>query len=147
MMNALQNGSRFSLFPVGQLAQEMNHFFDNTKRSQASHNDTVFRSPTSIWEDDSTVYFEFDLPGISIDAIDVKIADNHLLLTAERPVPVDHEFVHQERAFGRFERMFKLHSKIDEDSIEATLDQGVLRVTMSKAPEARVKKIEVKTTS
>lgn len=145
-MNALQNGSRFNLFSVGPLAQEMNRFFDNPMR-RGSAQDITWFSPVSVWEDDSTFYFEFDLPGVPIESIDVKVADNHLHVSAERPFPEEREYARQERIFGRFERSFKLTSRIDDNSMDAMLENGVLRITIAKAPEAQVKKIEIKSVS
>lgn len=148
-MNALQNGSRFSLLPVEQFAQEMNRMMENQfgMGVHAHHGD--FHMPVSIWEDDTHYFFEFDLPGVSKEGLEVKVVDNTLHISAERTLnhqekSENSEFLRQERHYGRLERTFKLNAKIDEESINAELTDGVLRVTMTKAPESQVKKIEIK---
>lgn len=140
-MNALQNGSRFNLLPVGNLAREMNRWFDDVSGPARAH-DMV--APVSIWEDDTHYHFEFDMPGILADDVDVKVVDNELHVNARRMISADRKFVRQERGFGEFERKFHLASNIDESSVEAELKLGVLRLTIAKAPESQVKKIEVK---
>jgi len=143
-MNTFQNGSRFSLFPVSNFAREMNRMMDQTSYS---HQSRSTNAPATIWEDDKSYFFEFDLPGVHVDDVDVKIADHELHVSAKRPVKADIEFLHQERAFGSVERSFQLASNIDDSSIEAELANGVLKLTIAKAPEAQVKKIEIKSRS
>lgn len=143
-MNTLQNGSRFNLFPVSEFAREMNRMMDQT-----SHNpqNGAVPAPATIWEDDKSYFFEFDLPGVHVDDVDVKIADHELHVSAKRPLKADVEFLRQERAFGTVERTFQLAANIDEESIDAELTNGVLTLTVGKAPEAQVKKIEIKSKS
>jgi HSP20 family molecular chaperone IbpA len=45
---------------------------------------------------------------------------------------------------GDFVRQFSLSNEINQDAIEATLRDGVLRVTLNKVTEAQTKKIAVK---
>jgi HSP20 family protein len=51
-----------------------------------------------------------------------------------------------ERSFGSFERAVSLPEGIDEDKIEASFKQGVLKVTLPKSPKSKEseKKISVK---
>ena len=49
-----------------------------------------------------------------------------------------------EKPYGRFERPIPLASHVDEGIISAEYHDGVLRVTVPKAEQARAKRIEVK---
>ena len=51
---------------------------------------------------------------------------------------------HEERAYGKVTRSLKLPETIDPESIEATVADGVLHVTVAKTPEAQPKRIDVK---
>ena len=55
------------------------------------------------------------------------------------------KFVHQERAYGKVQRLIKLPDTVDPDNIEAELKDGVLRLYLKKRPELQPKKIQVKT--
>ena len=41
-----------------------------------------------------------------------------------------------ERRYGSFQRSLRLPDKVDEDKVEASFDNGVLKVSVSKRPEA-----------
>jgi HSP20 family molecular chaperone IbpA len=59
-------------------------------------------------------------------------------------VPEGYGLVHAEYQVGDYVRSFSLSNEIDQDAIEATLKDGVLRVTLNKITEAQTKKIAVK---
>ena len=52
----------------------------------------------------------------------------------------------RERSYGSFQRTFSLPAGIDADKVEASFDNGVLKVRMPKTAEAREKerKIDIK---
>ena len=87
---------------------------------------------------------EFDLPGVHVEDVDLKVVENVLHVTASRQPKGDVTFVRQERHFGTIERQFSLPARIDESGIEAEMNSGVLTVNVPKAPESQVKKIEIK---
>jgi HSP20 family protein len=139
-MNAVSNGSRFNLLPMNAFSREMNRWIDELS-GEATHKGVA---PTSAWEDDTHYHFEFDLPGVSIDQIDLRVVENVLHLSANRTVDEGRSFILQERSFGEIERRFSLPVRIDESGISAEMQSGVLSVSVPKAPEAQVKKIEIR---
>ena len=52
--------------------------------------------------------------------------------------------LHREYQVGDFERRFQLAGDFDTDGIEARLTNGVLQLTVPKAPEPEARRIEVK---
>jgi HSP20 family protein len=58
--------------------------------------------------------------------------------------PQGHSTHRSERTSYRFARTFELPSKIDSDRVDARLENGVLTVSLPKAPEAQPKQISVK---
>ncbi|UCG70000.1 MAG: Hsp20/alpha crystallin family protein, partial [Thermoplasmata archaeon] len=50
-----------------------------------------------------------------------------------------------ERRYGEFSRSVALPSSVDRDKINASYHNGVLRIEMQKIPEAKARKIAVKT--
>ncbi len=141
-MNALTNGSRLNLLPLSNLHREMNRWMDQW--ADEAGTPSACTAPVSIWETDTHYHLQFDLPGFRTEDIDVKIQENVLHVSASRPVPSDVKFLRQERPFGNIERHFALPSRVDQESIEATYQHGVLALAVAKAPEAQVKKIEIK---
>ena len=140
-MNAVtSNGSRLILLPLSSVSREMNRWIDElTTEAKCAG-----CAPVSIWESDTHFHLEFDLPGVHVDDVDLSVVENVLHVTAERKAKSDVSFVRQERHLGTIERQFSLPTRIDESGIEAEMNSGVLSVSVPKAPESQVKKIEIK---
>jgi HSP20 family protein len=118
-------------------------FFDRGNGSNVQGN--VCYAPISVWEDGNHVYVEAELPGVSKDDLELTVLNGQLHLAAVRKLPEEQrQYWHNERRFGRFERVIYLSETIDPDTIQAELHDGILCVTLSKKPEAQPKRISVK---
>ena len=86
-----------------------------------------------------------DLPGLSRDDIDLQYGDGMLTIRAERAleVPEDGRVVRRERGARTFSRSFALGDDVEVDGIEATMQDGVLRITLPKSERTRPRQIEV----
>jgi HSP20 family molecular chaperone IbpA len=101
--------------------------------------------PITVWDDSEHVSIEADLPGLQPDHVDVRIEDDSLKIVAERPAPERAgQAQHDERAFGRFERVLGLGKHIDRSKVDAQLRDGVLSITLHKRPEAQTQKVNVR---
>jgi HSP20 family protein len=119
--------------------------------------DRLFTEPES-WEpragfprvsfDDQGAAFVLraELPGLSEKDLELTATANALTVRGERKVdaPQGYSTHRNERTSYRFARTFELPSKVDSDRVEARLENGVLTVTLPKAPEAQPKQISVK---
>jgi HSP20 family protein len=97
-----------------------------------------------IEETEDSWILEAELPGVKSDDIDIEAHDNEIQITGE--------IVEKERAgilrrrtrrVGRFEYRVTLPGPIDPDSIDASLDDGVLRVTVPKPEQARPRRVKI----
>ena len=107
-------------------SSELDRFF-NPGRALASH----AASPEAIHETPDAWVLRLDLPGFTKENLSLKVDDQTLRLTAETAT---------ENPFSRkVDRQWKLGSRIDTTAIKATLENGVLEITLPKteAPEAR----------
>jgi HSP20 family protein len=89
-----------------------------------------------------------DVPGIQDKNLDVSMTGNRLTVAGKREEEKEdrsEQFRTYERSFGSFSRSFSLPEGADTDKLEASLDHGVLTVTVPKKPEVQSKKIAVKT--
>lgn len=101
----------------------------------------------NIWEDELAVHAEADLPGIDPAQIDVSVTEgNVLVIQGERPtLAVDNAvWIRQERLAGTFTRTMTLPTLVDVERIQATYEDGVLKLAMPKAEAAKPRKIAVK---
>jgi HSP20 family protein len=103
--------------------------------------------PLTIWEDEKGVYIEAEIPGAKIDDVELVFHDGALRLAYTRNAPEgERNYWLNERGYGRFERVVRLPETIDEESIQAHLEAGVLRVGLNKKPELQPRKITVQAT-
>jgi HSP20 family protein len=84
------------------------------------------------WRADGEFVVCFDLPGVSLDAIDVDIERNVLTVKAERRPTATGEVEMQvsERPLGVFSRQF-LGDTLDAETIKADYDAGVLTLRIA----------------
>ncbi|HJR99020.1 MAG TPA: Hsp20/alpha crystallin family protein [Actinomycetota bacterium] len=88
-----------------------------------------------------------DLPGLSSDDVEVTFEDGTLTLRGEREFSRDQDegqYHRIERSYGSFARSVRLPRVADSERIEASFDNGVLTVLVSKREEAKPRTIEVK---
>lgn len=99
----------------------------------------------SVWEDEHLFHVDVELPGFDRDQVEVTFEEGRLLITANRPKPEgDHQFHYNDRSWGGVERAFNLPDTVDTESIEASLDNGLLRISLAKRAEVLPRKIEIK---
>ena len=106
----------------------------------------IFTPPADILEKGDTVVMLLDVPGADPSSLDVTL-DKHLLTisaSVESAAPQGYAPAHIEFGNGTYERRFVFSEQMDGERIDATLKDGVLRLTVPKAADAAAKKISVK---
>ena len=102
--------------------------------------------PMDAWREGEKFVVEFDLPGVDPGSIDLDVERNVLTVKAERPgLSETSESIATERPRGVFSRQLFLGETLDTDRIEASYTDGVLRLTVPVAEEAKPRKIQIAT--
>jgi len=106
----------------------------------------VFTPAVDIFETENEITLLADLPGVESDGLKIDLRENILTLTADaRPWEGAGEAdLLIEDEIGRFFRQFTLSEVIDQDRIDARLNDGVLRLTLPKVEKAAPRKISIK---
>ena len=101
---------------------------------------------TDIYEADDKIYIVLDVPGIHENAIEITLEKNVLTVKGMSQVEEydNYSQAYSEYEPGDFERSFKISDMIDREKIEAVSKDGVLRLTLPRAEQAKLKKITVK---
>lgn len=103
-----------------------------------------FAPPTDLYETEDAYVVESELPGLTRDDIEVSLEDGTLSISGRREETAEEKsYRRRERAEGRFERRFRLPRSVEAEDVEARMENGILRVRVPKAAEARSRKIEV----
>ncbi len=95
-----------------------------------------------VKEDAKSYVITADVPGVSRDNLQVELDNNVLTISTSvneskttgdtEAKDADERFILRERYSGRFSRSFKFCQRVDKDSIDAKLDEGILEVKITK---------------
>jgi len=97
-----------------------------------------------IHEDDEAVYIEAELPGFQKNEVDVSVEKGVLRITAKRKTQEKKGNPQlTERRASSVSRAFTLSQDVDEDKVEAKLENGVLFLKFSKRQEVKPRRITV----
>jgi|SRR5215471_12978857 len=121
--------------------------FGSLFRDFSDFNTGAGLAPTDVIETENAIQVKMDLPGLSLEDIEVQLEGDTLTIRAERKVEkVAGKLLRNERFYGSYSRTFVLPETIDGGKPEAQYAHGVLTVTLPKREEAKPKliKVEVK---
>jgi len=133
------------------LQNQMNQLFDSTRYGWPAESGTrTWMPPADIHETDHELIVTADLPGIDVNSIDVRVENNVLSITGERKPQetAENGNVHRmERMYGAFARSFTLSTQVDAGKTQANYKDGVLKITLPKAEQAKPKRIAIAATA
>jgi HSP20 family protein len=92
-----------------------------------------------ITETDKEIVVEAELPGLDEKDVSLALQDGVLTIRGEKKHERNEEkenYRMMERRYGSFQRSVQLPDTVDEDKVEATFNNGVLKVSLPKRPEA-----------
>jgi len=107
----------------------------------------VFTPQVDIFETEKELVLLADMPGVKAENLSIDLRDDTLSLTGdvapfegpdERDISIEYEV-------GRYYRQFSLSEIIDQEKIDAKLQDGVLHLTLPKVKKATPRKIAIQT--
>ena len=101
-----------------------------------------------LYQNTDNVVAVIELPGMRKEDIEISLHDGMLTIGGERKTEAGENgesATRTERFSGKFRRSITLPGEVNSDKVTADYANGVLTVKMEKAPTARSKRIEVKT--
>jgi HSP20 family protein len=129
------------------LWEEMERVFDDTKVQPFSYSENSWGSACEILENDDAYFLSLDVPGIKKEDLKIEIVDKVLTISGERKKEnrTDNKLKvhHYEKAYGSFKRSFTLNVALDEKSVQARCENGVLELYLPKAAAAKPRRIEI----
>ncbi|MFT5697575.1 MAG: HSP20 family protein [Desulforhopalus sp.] len=122
-------------------------FFDGVAnpffaRQEGAQQSGVNSLKVDIYEKEEKIIIEAEFAGVKKDDITVDVKGKILTLGGERKQDVEvveENRYRRERSYGAFERKFSLPFEVEVENISANLNNGLLKLTISK-PEAQVAK-------
>ena len=125
--------------------QEMNRLFDlySPERYFAVTNFPAM----NLYADDEHAFITAELPGVGVEDLDIRIAADTLMLSGSRELAESEEKVRyhrQEREYGKFSRSIQLPFPVDSEKVEASMEKGILMISLPRAEYDKPKTISVK---
>lgn len=102
---------------------------------------------SNIIETEQGFEISLDLPGTSLDDIQVEVNEGRLVVSGKRAFAdvKEGEINHRiERWSGEFERSFVFPIDVDFDQVTAELKSGVLSLQVPKSEKAKPRQIQIK---
>ena len=101
-----------------------------------------------VREDADHIYVEAELPGFRKEDVDVTLENQTLSISAERRDERKEgegkgDWLLRERRYSRFLRSFTLPPTVDEQAVNAKLNDGILTITLNKREETKPRRITV----
>jgi HSP20 family molecular chaperone IbpA len=102
--------------------------------------------PLDIYEKNDSIVFELAAVGLDYEDIDIEVQGDVLRIKyskskEEEPIT---NFIHKGIARRSFDLAWKIASKFDLTSLEATIDKGLLKIEIPLSEESMPKKIQIK---
>lgn len=129
------------------LQNRVNGIFQDYNRGQNELSTTSsFIPAVDVYEDDHKVVLKLEIPGVEEKDLDVQVENNTLTVRGERKFEKEEKeenFHRIERRYGTFSRSFTLPNTLDTDKVNASYENGVLRIELNKRAEAKPKQVKV----
>jgi HSP20 family protein len=118
-------------------------FFQPTRTGRAG----AMTLPIDMHETDKDLIVRAPLPGVKPEDVEITVSGDTLTIRGElkRDEKVQREnYFYQEWRYGQFTRTVALPKAVQADKASAHFEDGVLTLTLPKAEEAKVRRIEIK---
>lgn len=105
-----------------------------------------FTPSIDISETDNQFLISAELPGMKKEDINIDLENSRLTISGERSFKKEEEgkkFHRVETRYGSFNRSFQLPDNVDEESIEASYEDGLLNISIDKDEDKVKKQIEI----
>lgn len=99
----------------------------------------------NVSENADHLFVTAELPGLAPENVELSVKGDSLTLSGERVIslPEGVSYHRREREAGRFSRVVALPVKVEADGAEATFKNGLLKISLPKAAEAKVRPINI----
>ena len=102
--------------------------------------------PIEMFEKEDQFVVRAELPGMKKEEIDISMVGDTLTIKGERKAETEvkeEDYYCCERRYGSFMRSITVPTAVDAKNIKATYENGVLEISLPKAPEVKPKKVEI----
>lgn len=135
-----------------EISNRFNRLFGTTKRTGDGEREALAKAEwvplCEISENDKEYRIRLELPDVNKDDVHVTLENGVLSIQGERKEEKEekgHRYHRRELSYGSFLRQFTMPGDIDEAKVDASFKEGMLTVTVGRAPakQAQAKEIAI----
>ncbi len=101
---------------------------------------------SEIREEDGKVLLRIEMPGVAKEDLNIQLTNDELHIAATRSDSIEEEgeYLLRERPCADYDKVFTIDDTIDREKVEASMENGILYLTLYIKESVKPKKIEVK---
>lgn len=129
----------------------MSSFLDEFFGGHEYIHNTSSRTKVNISEDEKSYGISLALPGYNKEDVNIELNEGMITISSNQESTNEEKtenYVRKEFTKSSFEKSFYLPEDVNEENVEASMENGVLSITLSKIKEiensTNVKKIDIK---
>ncbi len=105
----------------------------------------AFVPRADVYETKDAIFVVADMPGVDEHSVDITLEDNVLTINGyvDPESPGGYSLAYAEYRIGDYVRAFTLSDQIEQEGIEATVKDGVLRLHLPKVEQAKRRTIPI----
>lgn len=138
---------RWPFFDMDKTLEEMDRVFGTLGRPLGLRSVPRGTFPAmNLYDQDGALVLTAEIPGVDPEQLELTVLNDSITLKGQRKepeLPEGTRCYRKERITGEFVRTVSLPDSVDPDQVKADYKNGVLTVRLTKAVEARAKKIKI----
>ena len=128
------------------MRRDLDRLFEGPERGNDVFSSAGVFPLWNVSQDRDNYYVRSEVPGMTLDELDVSVTGRSLTIWGERKIPTENQSVRyrrREREAGKFRRQLNLPTDVNSEQVQARYQQGILMVELPKAESAKPKKISI----
>ncbi len=85
-----------------------------------------------------------EMPGVRRENLEIKMENNELRILGRRDAPLEAKYILRERRPGDYLQSFTLDETVDQSRVDATMQNGVLTLTLELKEQVKPRTIKVR---
>lgn len=124
---------------------QIHHKQEVQQAGEPTKAERYFVPAVDIYESEEAVYLRAEMPGVDKGGVDINLENDTLTIRGAKAANggEGEQVLRREFETGHYLRRFTIAESIDQEKIEATMADGLLKLTLPKVEPARPRKIEV----
>jgi len=118
-----------------------------TQESQGNFEESEGQLTVDVYETPTSFVIKSAVAGVSPENLDIAITNESVTIRGKREEEEkvkNGNYLHQECYWGRFARAIILPQEVDPDKSQASLKNGILKISLPKLNKAKSKRLKVK---